>query len=326
MRTIIALAPMAGVTDKVFRSLCFARGCNFATTEMVSAQGFLTAPKSMNVYRFLLDRAPIETDLRVQIFGCDPRFMAEAAYRLSDLGFFTGIDINMGCPAHKVTGSGGGSTLLKTPTLCGDIVSAVKKSTALPVSVKIRLGWDEQSINAVEIARICEQSGANLLTVHGRTKEQQYAGRADWEAIARVKRAVSIPVLANGDVVSGETAKEILRVTNADGVAIGRAALGNPWIFSEIAAALEGRAYTPPPFSEIVDTALVHARDMAVWKGETSAVIEMRKHFAWYLRGKRGAARARTRLNTAKSLDEAADILLSLVDLSSEEYDDEKDV
>lgn len=320
---IIALAPMAGVTDRVFRPLCFENGCTLATTEMVSAQGYLTAPKSMNVYRFLLDRAPGEGDLRVQVFGCEPRFMAEAAYRLSELGCFTGIDINMGCPAHKVTASGGGSALLKSPMLCGEIVSAMCRATSLPVSVKIRLGWDENSINAVEVARICEQSGAQMITVHGRTKAQQYAGHADWQAIADVKQSVSIPVIANGDVVSGAAAMELLRVSGADGVAIGRAALGNPWIFAEVSASLSGHPYTPPHFSDVVDTALRHARDMAYWKGEYSAIIEMRKHFAWYLRGRRGAAHARTRLNAAQSLSEAADILHALEETPCEEHPDE---
>ncbi len=322
MRTIIALAPMAGVTDRVFRPLCFEQGCALATTEMVSAQGFLSAPKSSAVYRFLLDRAPGESDLRAQIFGCEPRLMAEAAYRLSDLGLYDGIDINMGCPARKVTGSGGGSALLKSPALCGDIVAAVARATALPVSVKMRLGWDGESQNAPLIARICEENGARMLTVHGRTREQQYAGHADLAAIARVKQAVGIPVIANGDVTDGESAKAILRATNADGVAVGRGALGDPWVFARIAAALDGRDAEPPSFRDVTATALRHARDMARWKGEGAAVIEMRKHFAWYLRGKRGAARARTRLNTVRSLDEAADILRAFCEELTNEQED----
>lgn len=306
------LAPMAGITDKVFRRLCFEQGCDGATTEMVSAQGFLTAPRDRNAYRFLLDRYPDEGPLAVQIFGSEPAFMAEAAVRLCDLGHFTGIDINMGCPAQKVVGGQSGSALMKDVPLAAEIVRAVKKSSFLPVTVKIRLGWDENHKNAVPFARAMADAGADGLTVHGRTRMQQYAGKADWAAIGEVKAAVSIPVLANGDVTDGESARKALEITGCDGLAVGRGALGKPWVFREIRAALEGKAYTPPTYAEIVETALRQAHEMAEWKGEKSAVLEMRKFFGWYVAGRRGAAQLRTRLNLAPTLAEAERLLRTL--------------
>ncbi len=306
------LAPMAGITDKVFRRLCFEQGCDGATTEMVSAQGFLTAPKDRNAYRFLLDRYPDEGALSVQIFGNEPAFMAEAAARLCNLGRFTGIDINMGCPAQKVVGGQSGSALMKDVPLATEIVRAVKKSSFLPVTVKMRLGWDDDHKNAVPFARAMADAGADGLTVHGRTRMQQYAGKADWDAIGEVKAAVKIPVLANGDVTDGESARRALAITGCDGIAVGRGALGKPWVFREIRAALEGKTYTPPSYREIVEIALRQAREMSEWKGEKSAVLEMRKFFGWYIAGRRGAAQLRTRLNLAPTLSEAEKLLRTL--------------
>ena len=303
---------MAGITDQVFRRLCFEQGCDCATTEMVSAQGFLTAPKDRNAYRFLLARFPEEGALAVQIFGSEPLFMAQAAERLTDSGLFTSIDINMGCPAQKVVGGQSGSALMKDPPLAGRIVEAVKRATLLPVTVKMRLGWDEEHKNAVEFARVLEQAGADLITVHGRTRMQQYAGKAEWEAIAAVKQAVSIPVIANGDIVDGESALKALQATRCDGLAIGRGALGNPWIFAEIKAAMQGLPYTPPPYAQIVDTAMRQAREMAEWKGQCSALLEMRKHFAWYTAGRRNSAQVRTKVNLAQSFDEVEALLRTL--------------
>ena len=306
------LAPMAGITDQVFRRLCFAQGCDAATTEMVSAQGFLTAPKDRNAYRFLLARYPEEGPLAVQIFGSEPVYLARAAEELTTLGLFSGIDINMGCPAQKVVGGKSGSALMKDPPLAQRIVEEVKRSTYLPVSVKMRLGWDEEHKNAVDFAKRMEQAGAGLLTVHGRTRMQQYAGKADWNAIAQVKRAVKIPVIANGDIRDGASALEALRVTGCDGLAIGRGALGNPWVFAEIKAALNSAPYAPPPFSQVIGTAMAQARDMAAWKGERSALLEMRKHFAWYTFGRRNAAQVRTKINLASSFEEVEALLRAL--------------
>lgn len=309
---VVNLAPMAGITDRVFRRLCFDCGCNGAVTEMVSAQGYLTAPRDRNAYRFLLAKDPKEGPVAVQLFGSEPRFMASAAAALCDTGLFSTIDINMGCPAQKVVGGQSGSALMKDPSLAGRIVEAVKKASSLPVTVKMRLGWQENT--AVSFARTLEAAGADGLTVHGRTRMQQYSGRADWEAIGQVKKAVGIPVVANGDITDGESALHCLRITGCDGVAVGRAALGNPWIFSEIRAALKGEEYTPPSYEAVVDTAMRHAREMAAWKGEKSAVLEMRKHFSWYIAGRRGAAQVRTAIHRAGTLEEAERLLRSLSD------------
>ncbi len=309
---MLALAPMAGITDQVFRRLCFENGCDQATTEMVSAQGFLTAPKDRMAYRFLLARFPDEGPLAVQIFGSEPEYIARAAAALTDLGSFSSVDINMGCPAQKVVGGQSGSALMKDPALAQRIVSGAVKATFLPVTVKMRLGWDEEHRNAVDFACRMEDAGASSLTVHGRTRMQQYAGKADWEAIAQVKRAVSISVIANGDIVDGPSALECLRITGCDGLAVGRGALGNPWVFAEIKAALAGEAYTPPPYTQVVDTAMRQAREMAAWKGERSALLEMRKHFAWYTFGRRGAAKIRTQVNLTQSFAEVEELLRSL--------------
>ena len=307
------LAPMAGITDQVFRRLCFQNGCDCATTEMVSAQGFLTAPKDRNAYRFLLARFPDEGPLAAQLFGSEPHFMAPAAARLTDLGLFTAIDINMGCPAQKVVGGGAGSALMKTPEIAEKIVRDVKKSTFLPVTVKMRLGWNDESKNALDFAKRMEDAGADGLTIHGRTRMQQYSGKADWETIARAKQAVSIPVIANGDIVDGKSALECIRVTGCDGLAIGRASLGNPWLFAEIKAAMAGREYTPPSYQEVMETAMNQARETLAWKGEKSAVLEMRKHFSWYIAGRRGAAQLRTRLNLATSFQDVEKLLQELM-------------
>ena len=306
------LAPMAGITDKVFRRLCFRHGCDGATTEMISAQGFLTAPPDRNAYRFLLDRYPEEGPLSAQLFGSNPEYLARAAARLCDLGLYTGIDINMGCPAQKVVGGQSGSALMKDVPLAASIVEAVRKSSMLPVTVKMRLGWDDEHKNAVAFARAMEAAGAEGLTVHGRTRMQQYAGKADWEMIGAVKAAVGIPVVANGDIVDGQSAVRALEITGCDGLAVGRGALGKPWIFDEIKAAFRGEPYEPPSYAAVVETALGQAREMAAWKGERSAVLEMRKFFGWYIAGRRGAAQLRTQLNLAPTLSDAEKLLRSL--------------
>jgi nifR3 family TIM-barrel protein len=303
------LAPMAGITDWPFRLLCFERGCDMATTEMISAQGLLTAPKKSLAYRFLIARAPFEGPLIAQIFGHDPYYMAGAARQLTETGRFVGIDINMGCPAQKVVGSGSGSALMRDERLAGAIVRAVRGATELPVSVKMRLGWDEKTENAAVIAHIAQEEGAALITVHGRTRMQQYSGQADLGAIMLVKQAVHIPVIANGDVTDGESAKKMLCATGCDGIAVGRGALGNPWIFHEIHAALDGKDFLRPSKREIILTAKRHARMQAAVKGDRIAAMEMRKFFSWYIRGMRGAALLRTRLNTASTLEEAFALL-----------------
>ena len=304
---------MAGITDWPCRLLCREMGCDFCTTEMVSALGYLTAPKKSRAYGDLIVRAPFEGPLLVQIFGHEPQYMADAAKRLTDTGRFVGVDINMGCPAQKVTGSGSGSTLMRDEKQAARVIRAVTGATLLPVSVKMRLGWDQNTLSAAAIAHIAQEEGAAFVTVHGRTRVQQYAGKADWEAIARVKQAVRIPVIANGDVTDGASAREILRVTGCDGIAVGRGALGRPWIFKEIKAYERGEALAPPTLREAIDTAKRQARYMYAWKGERSALLEMRKTFAWYLKGFRGAAVLRTKINTAPALNEVYDLLDAFV-------------
>ena len=306
------LAPMAGITDKVFRKLCCQMGCDVVTTEMISAPGLMMAPKSSRAYQELLDVDSQEGPIVAQIFGHHVNYMADAAKRLTDTGKFAGIDINMGCPAQKVTSGGSGSALMKTPELASQIIRAVSHATLLPVTVKMRLGWDAESINVVDFAKMAEDSGACAVTVHGRTRKQQYSGKADWEKIAEVKRALSIRVIANGDVVDADSAEGILRVTDCDGIAIGRGALGNPWLFGEIKARMAGESFTPPSYKEVVDTAMAQAREMAQWKGDNPAVMEMRKHFGWYVSNRRGARRLRTDIFVAESFEEVEKLLRSL--------------
>ena len=312
---IIALAPMAGISDWPMRTLCVEQGCNYTTTEMVSAQGFLTAPSTLNVYKYLLAIGPDEPPPVVQIFGRRADLMSEAAKKLSDTGLFSGVDINMGCPAPKVTGGGAGSALLRDLPLCEQIISAVRKATPLPLSIKMRLGWDEAHITAPELAHIAEDCGADLLTVHGRTRTQQYSGHADWEQIAHVKNAVGIPVLCNGDVDCAESYLTALRITGCDGVAIGRGALGNPFIFAQIQAALKGEPVPLPDDEQIVATAIRHGKMMLDWKGERAAVLEMRKHLCWYIHGKRGAAQLRTRITAVDTMEAVFGLLREFADL-----------
>lgn len=318
---ILALAPMAGISDWPMRLLCTEQGCNDTTTEMISAQGYLCAPESLRVYQYLLATHPDEPKPRAQIFGHREDLMSEAAARLTDTGLFKGIDINMGCPAQKVVSSGSGSALMRDLPQCRRIIAAVRRATALPLSVKMRLGWDEERLCAVELAKIAQDCGADLLTVHGRTRMQQYSGHANWAEIARVKQAVSIPVLCNGDIVDAESALRALTETGCDGVAIGRGALGNPFVFAQIAAALRGETLPPPSDRQIIDTAIRHGRMMMDWKGERSAVLEMRKHLCWYIHGKRGAARLRTRITAAETMDQVFSLLEEFAALNAPEDD-----
>lgn len=298
------LAPLAGISDWPFRLMCFEMGADACVTEMVSAQGYLSAPPSRRAYRDILEVHPDEGPVTAQLFGHDPRTLALAAQRLSDEGRYAGIDLNMGCPAPKVCSGGSGCALMRTPALARDIMRACRKATALPLSAKLRLGWDAEHLNAALYARMAQDEGLESLTLHGRTRAQQYAGRADWDQIALVRQAVRIPVYANGDVFSAEDALRIIRHTGCAGAAIGRGALGNPWIFRQIRQALAGHTPEPPTHEEVLDLSLRHARMLCAWKGERHAVVEMRKHFAWYLKGMRGAAEQRARINRMERLEE----------------------
>jgi tRNA-dihydrouridine synthase B len=306
---VVLLAPMAGITDKPFRLICQEQGADETVTEMVSAMGYLTAPKDSRAYQWLLDTAPEENRVWVQVFGNKPDLIARACTALEEMGRFCGIDINMGCPAQKVTGSGSGSALMRTPPLARDIMRAARQATGLPLSVKIRTGWDDASKNAADIARIAEAEGLNRITVHGRTRMQQFSGMSSAADIAAVKRAVRIPVIANGDVFSARDAARLLAETGADGVMIGRGALGNPFLFSQVQALLAGGEPQVPTPETVLSTALRHADDMAAWKGERSAVLEMRKHFSWYLKGMRGAAKLRAAINGMDSMAEVRQLL-----------------
>lgn len=304
----LLLAPMAGFSDMSFRVLCKSLGCDLTVTEMVSAKGlFYGSQKTAE----LLETDPAERPVVMQIFGREPEIMADMAQRLAERygEALLAIDINMGCPAPKITGNGEGSALMREPLLAGHIVETVAKKAGVPVTVKIRKGYDARHENAAEIARIAEDSGAAAITVHGRTREQMYAGCADYAAIAAVRAAVKIPVIGNGDVRDGDSALRLLRQTRCDGIMIGRGALGNPFVFSEVRAALRGETYTPPTWAERMETAVRHTRMTAANKGERG-ILELRKHIVYYLSGIPGAARLRTRLQNAETAEEMAQILL----------------
>lgn len=303
-----ALAPMAGVSDRSMRRLCHEMGAAFCVSEMMSAKGFLYAPRDCRATQELIARDDVEGIVGLQLFGREPELMAEAARQLSTLGFEF-FDVNMGCPAHKIVGNGEGSALMKEPELAGRIVSAMAKATNKPVTVKIRAGWDEQSKNAVEMAKRLADCGAAMITVHGRTREQQYLGHADWDVIRRVKEAVSVPVVGNGDVCSAADEARMRRETGCDACAVGRAAQGNPWIFREIACAYRGETYTPPTPRERVETALRHAQLLCGLKGERAAPLEMRKHLAWYMQGMRGCSRLRVAIQQVSDMQGMRELL-----------------
>ena len=320
----LALAPLAGVSDRAFRRVCRACGADFTVSEMVSAKALCYEQKkgkkneaTRSVSGQLASIMADEVPMAVQIFGSEPDFMAEAA-RMIEANEYIGcmsevppsaIDINMGCPVRKVTGNGEGSALLKNPPLIGEIVSAVVKAVSLPVTVKIRAGWDSTSVNAPEVAKIIEAAGASMITVHARTREQMYEPGVDRSVIKAVKEAVSIPVLGNGDIYTAADALSMMEETGCDGVMIARGAMGNPWIFSEIRAALEGKSYTPPPATQRFEVALAQVREMIGEKGERVGIAEAKKHLSWYCHGMEGAAAARGRLMQAATYDELAAIL-----------------
>lgn len=303
----VVLAPMAGITDIIYREICMEHGCSLTYTEMVSAKGLYYGGSNTGA---LLATSQIERPCGVQIFGSDPRIMAEIAGRLCSehKGNFALIDINMGCPVPKVTSNSEGSALMKKPALASRVIRAVSDASCLPVTVKFRKGWDENSVNAVEFARMAEESGASALTVHGRTRQQMYGGKADWDVIARVKQSVTIPVIGNGDVCSGIDALRMRDETGCDGIMIGRGAQGNPFIFEEARAALNNAPYSPPSDRERLDAAVEHVKRHVNKKG-ACALIQMRRHVAWYVRGMRGSAALREKVNHCDTQEEFIELI-----------------
>ena len=322
----LMLAPMAGVTDTSFRTICRQAGAEYTVSEMISAKALCFEQKSR-------ENAPARTaalavmreadaPMAIQLFGSEPDFMREAAL-LIEAGNYRGavkgpapaaIDINMGCPVAKVVSNGEGSALMRDSARAADIVTAIKQAVKLPVTVKIRAGWDEQSKNAVEFAKRMEAAGADLICVHGRTRQQFYAPKSDNGIIAAVKSAVRVPVIGNGDIFTPEDAVHMMEETGCDGVMIARGALGNPFLFTALTALLTGAPYTPPTVRERLDTALAHAADMVEKKGERIGIPEARKHMSWYCHGLRGAAAARGNLMHAESLAAFAEIFATLTE------------
>ncbi len=297
----VVLAPMAGVTDLPFRLLCRQQGAGLVCMEMISAKAIYYHNKNTEE---LLRIHPEEGPVSLQLFGSDPDIVSEMAKKIEERPFDI-LDFNMGCPVPKVVNNGEGSALMKNPKLAEEILGKLVKATVKPVTVKIRKGFDDAHVNAVEIARIAEGCGAAAIAVHGRTREQYYSGRADWDIIARVKDAVKIPVIGNGDVDSPDAARRLLQETGCDGVMVGRAAQGNPWIFREIVHFLETGEYFPAPsLQEKKEMAIRHAGLQLEYKGEYTAVREMRKHLAWYTAGMPHSARFRQMINTMETMQE----------------------
>ena len=306
----LILAPMAGVTDMSFRQLCREQGCGLLVTEMVSAKAILY--KNRNT-KELMAIGEGERPVSLQLFGSDPEIVSDIAHQVED-GPYDIIDLNMGCPVPKIVGNGEGSALMKNPKLVFEIVSQLVKAIEKPVTVKIRKGFDDDHINAVEIAKIAEEAGASAVAVHGRTREQYYSGEADWDIIRQVKEAVHIPVIGNGDVTSAEKAAEMRKITGCDGVMIGRGVQGNPWIFRELAEYDRTGTIPPRPTQEeIRNMMLRHARMQLEFKGEYLGIREMRKHVAWYVKGMKGAAKFRAQINQVESYEELEELLKMLI-------------
>ncbi|MCF2682217.1 tRNA dihydrouridine synthase DusB [Faecalicatena contorta] len=300
------LAPMAGVTDLPFRLLCKEQGAGLLCMEMISAKALQYKNKNTKV---LLSIHPQEYPVSLQLFGSDPKIISEMAKEIEELPFQI-LDINMGCPVPKVVKNGEGSALMKNPKLIYEIVSQTVKAIQKPVTVKIRKGFDEDHVNAVEVAKVIEEAGASAVAVHGRTREQYYSGKADWDIIRRVKEAVSIPVIGNGDVTSGERALAMREQTGCDGIMIGRGAQGNPWIFRELVEYDRTGILPQRPSKELIKgTMLRHARLQIEFKGDYLGIREMRKHVAWYTKGMKGSAKLRDEINQVESYEELEQLL-----------------
>ena len=297
----LILAPMAGVTDLPFRLLCKEQGAGLLCMEMVSAKAILYNNKNTEALMAIDDREP---PVSLQLFGSDPDVISEMAKRIEERPFSI-LDINMGCPVPKVTGNGEGSALMKNPKLVEEILSAMVRTLKKPVTVKIRKGFDDSSVNAVEIAKIAEGCGVSAIAVHGRTREQYYAGHADWDIIRQVKEAVSIPVIGNGDIRTPEDVAAMAEQTGCDGYMIARGAEGNPWIFRQILHYFEtGEHLSRPDFSEVTEMLLRHAKMQIDCKGDYTGIREIRKHAAWYTAGYRNSSKLRGRINEVENYEQ----------------------
>ncbi len=300
-----ALAPMAGVADRAFRELCIDYGAAYVVSEMVSSKGLTMHDRKSDSLMTLGEK---EKPAAVQIFGCDPETMAQAAKKAEQTGCCA-IDINMGCPAPKIAGNGGGSALMKDPFLAAKITEKCVKAVEIPVTVKIRTGWDDDNLNAVEMAKMLENAGASALTIHGRTRKQMYAPPVNIDMIKRVKEALTIPVIGNGDITDIYSAKNMYDETGCDFIMIGRGALGTPWLFSQINAYLEKGTIIPePPIEEKMNVMIGHIRQLCEYKGDYVGMREARKHAAWYIKGIRGAASLRQEIGSLETIEQLKEI------------------
>lgn len=310
-----ALAPMAGVADRAFREICVSYGASYVVSEMVSSKGLTMCDRKS---KKLLALSSEERPAAAQIFGNNPEIMAESAKACLDYAPDV-IDINMGCPAPKIAGNGGGSALLKTPELAEEIMKSVRNAVDIPVTVKIRLGWDKDSINCIEMAQRAERAGMSAVTLHGRTRQQMYAPPVDLQMIAEVKRNIGIPLIGNGDITDGISAARMLEETGCDFLMVGRGALGRPWVFSQINAYLQQGIILPePPVSERMRVMVKHIKLICEYKGERVGIREARKHAAWYIKGIRGAAEYRRKVGTLESLEQLEEIAFRIASEASE--------
>ncbi len=307
----LVLAPMAGVCDLPFRVLCKEQGAGLLCMEMVSAKGIFYRNKNTEI---LLSTTPKERPVSLQLFGADPDIISEMAKKIEERPFDI-LDLNMGCPVPKVVNNGEGSALMKNPKLVYEIVSKTVKATRKPVTVKIRKGFDEAHANAPELAKAIEAAGAAAVAVHGRTREQYYSGKADWEVIRQVKEAVSIPVIGNGDLLTGKDVLRMKEQTGCDGFMVGRGAQGNPWVFRQILHFLEtGEELPKPEFAEVARMLLRHAREQVLFKGETVGIREMRKHAAWYTSGYHNSAKLRREINGVETYGQLEELFGGLIE------------